>query len=57
MKEKKDPTILEVFFSLSFVSFFSAVTRAFPLPIKGEAGRLMKGGQIRTRARHEHTAE
>jgi len=54
-------------FSLSFFSFSSATTRAFPWPIKGKAGRPMKGPvnrsthqdpiQIRTRARHEHTAE
>ena len=43
MREKKDPTILEAFFSLSFFSFSSSVTRAFPSPIKGEAGRHMKG--------------
>ena len=43
MKEKKDPTILEAFFSLSFFYFSSAVTRAFPSPIKGEAGHPMKG--------------
>ena len=43
MKRKKDPAILEAFFSLSFFSFSFAVTRAFPSPIKGEAGRPMKG--------------
>ena len=43
MKEKKDPATLEVFFSLSFFSFSFSVTRAFPSPIKGEAGHLMKG--------------
>ena len=49
MKEK-DPTTLEAFFSLSpsFFSFSSAVTRAFPLLIKGEAGRPMKGDRIKT---------
>ena len=43
MKEKKDPATLEAFLSLSFIYFSSSVTRAFPLPIKGEAGRPMKG--------------
>ena len=43
MKKKKDPAILEAFFSLSFFSFSSIVIRAFPSPIKGEAGRPMKG--------------
>ena len=43
MKEKKDPTTLEAFFSLWFFSFSSSITRAFPSPIKGEAGRPMKG--------------
>ena len=43
MREKKDPAILEAFFSLSFFSFSSAVTRPFPSPIKGEAGHPMKG--------------
>ena len=43
MKEKKDLATLEAFFSLSFFFFFSSVTRAFPSPIKGEAGRPMKG--------------
>ena len=42
MKEKKDPTTLEAFFSISFFSFSSSVTYAFPLPIKGEVGRPMK---------------
>ena len=44
MKEKKDPATLEAFFSLSFFSFSSYVTCAFPLPIKGDAGRPMKEG-------------
>ena len=39
MKEKKDPMILKAFFSLSFFSFSSTVTRAFSSPIKGKAGR------------------
>ena len=43
MKEKKDPTILEAFFSLSFFSFSSIVTHAFPCPIKEEVGHPMKG--------------
>ena len=43
MKGKKDSATLEGFFSLSFFSFSFAVTRAFPSPIKGEAGRPMKG--------------
>ena len=42
MKKKKDPMILEAFFSLSFFSFSSIVTHAFPLPIKGEAEHPMK---------------
>ena len=66
MKEKKDPAILKAFFSLLslsllFFSFFSVVTRSFPSPIKGEAGRPMKKkiwiGELDIRARHEHTAE
>ena len=40
--EKKDPTILEDFFSFSSSSF-SSITRAFPWPIKGKAGHPMKG--------------
>ena len=43
MKEKKDPATLEAIFSLSFFSFSSVITRAFPSPIKGEAGHPMKG--------------
>ena len=43
MKEKKDPAILEDFFSLSFSSFPSTITRAFPWPIKGKAGRPIRG--------------
>ena len=43
MKEKKDPTILEDFFSFSFSSFPSTVTHAFPWPIKGKAGRPIRG--------------
>ena len=39
MKEKKDPTTLEAFFSLSSFSFSSSITRVFPSPIKGKAGR------------------
>ena len=59
MKEKKDPATLEAFFSLSFFSFSSSVTHAFPSPIKGEAGHPMKGGDggLDIRAQHEHTAE
>ena len=34
--------------SLSFFSFSSAVTHAFPSPIKREAGRPMKGERIET---------
>ena len=45
MEEKKDPAILKVFFSLSFFSFFSTVTRVFPSSIKGEVWRPMKEGQ------------
>ena len=44
MKEKKDLATLEAFFSISFFSFSSSVTRFFPSPIKGEAGHPMKGG-------------
>ena len=47
MKEKKDPAILEDFFSFSFSSFPSTVTCDFPWPIKGKAGRPMKGGSTR----------
>ena len=58
MKEKKDPATLGAFFSLSFFSFFSSVTRAFPSSIKGEAGRPIKGrldrGDLDIIARHEH---
>ena len=44
MKEKKDPTILNAFFSLSLVLLFSSiVTHAFPWPIKGKAGHPIKG--------------
>ena len=51
MKEKKDPATLKAFFSLfalslsslSFFSFSSTVTRAFPSLIKGEAGHPIKG--------------
>ena len=57
---EKDPAILEDFFSFSFSSFPSTVTHAFPWPIKGKAGRPMKGTQnpsnlepIRT---HKHIA-
>ena len=46
MKEK-DTATLEAFFSLSFFYFFSSVTRAFPLSIKGKAGRLMEGDERR----------
>ena len=45
VKEKKDPMILEDFFSFSFSSFSSTVTRAFPWPIKGKAMHPMKGTQ------------
>ena len=37
MKEKKDPTTLETFFSLVLLLFLS-VSRDFPLSIKWEAG-------------------
>ena len=66
MKEKKDLAILEAFFSLLFFSFFYAVTRAFPLPIKGKPGCPMKGDldpheteprDKNIRAQHEHTVE
>ena len=43
MKEKKDPVILEAFFSLSFFSFSTAVTHTFPSPIKEETWHPMKG--------------
>ena len=45
MKDEKDPAILKDFFSLVLL-FSSAVTRAFPWPIKGKAGRPMKGIQF-----------
>ena len=62
MKEKKDPATLEAFFSLSFFSFSSSITCAFPLPIKGKAGRPYHGTEQEkanqnTRARHEHIAK
>ena len=41
--KRKDPVILEAFFSLSFFSFSSTITCVFPSPIKGEAGHPMKG--------------
>jgi len=41
MKEK-DPVILEDFFSFSFSSFHSIVTRAFPWPIKRKAGHPIR---------------
>jgi len=41
MKERKDPVILEAFFSLWFFSFSSVVTRAFPWPIKGKVEHPM----------------
>ena len=64
MKDKKDPTILKDFFSLVLL-FSSAVTRAFPWPIKGKAGRPMNGADLikndqsrsTQEARHEHSAE
>ena len=43
MKEKKDPTTLEAFFSLSFFYFSFSITHAFPSSIKEEAGRPMEG--------------
>ena len=43
MKEKKDSAILADFFSFSFSSFPSTVTRAFPWPIKGKAGHPIRG--------------
>ena len=59
MKEKKDPTILKVFDSLSLVLLFpSIVTRAFPWPIKGKVGHPMKGIELsqthQTLNRSEH---
>ena len=58
MKEKKDPTTLEAFFSLSFFCFSSSITHAFHSPIKGEAGCPYRDrGNQNTRARHEHTAK
>ena len=53
IKRKKDPTILEAFFFLLFFSFSSAVTRAFPSPIKGEAGHPIRGIQICMKPDHE----
>ena len=50
MKEKKDPATLEAFFSLSFFSFSSSVTRAFPSPIKEKAGHPTLG-----RSKHKST--
>jgi len=70
MKEKKDPTILKAFGSLSLVLLFSsAVTHAFPWLIKGKAGRPIRGSQhitsiqarsdrtITNPSNPEHTAE
>ena len=45
MKEKKDPTILEAFLSLSFFSFSFIVTRVFLWPIKEKVGRPLKRGR------------
>ena len=46
MKKKKELTILKAFFSLSLILLFSsAVTRAFPWPIKGKAGHPMRAIQ------------
>jgi hypothetical protein len=54
MKRKKDPAILEAFFSLWFFSFSSVVTHALPWPIKWEAGNPIKEEiQIHTRPNHE----
>jgi len=66
--EEKDPTILVDFFSFSFLSFPSTVTRAFPW--KGKAGLPMREtrGRIETHhtnsdsnpepiRTHKHTAE
>ena len=54
MKEKKDPAALEAFFSLSFFSFSSSVTRTFPSPIKQEVGRPLKGDRdLDTRLEHK----
>ena len=46
MKEKKDPAILKAFGSISRSSFSSAITHAFPWPIKGKAGHPIKGGEL-----------
>ena len=61
MKEKKDPTILKAFLSLSLVLLFSsAITHAFPWPIKEKAGCPMKEIginrpiEIRSRSTQEH---
>jgi len=43
VKEKKELAILEDFFSLSFSSFPSTVTRVFPWHIKGKAMRHIRG--------------
>ena len=69
MKEKKDPVILEDFFSFSSSSFPSTVTHAFPWPIKGKAGHPIKGiathrinwdsnpSNSELTTTHKHTAE
>ena len=66
MKEKKDLAILKAFDSLSHSSFSSAVAHAFSWPIKGKAGRPIRGiathrinsSQIRTNPSNpEHTVE
>ena len=54
MKEKKDTAILEAFFSLSFFSFSSSVTHAFPSSIKGEAGRPYQGSRQEIKKTQEH---
>jgi len=43
--------------AVSFFSFSSAITRAFPWPIKGKVECPMKGIQIRTRSNHEIKAQ
>ena len=53
MKEKYDPTILEAFLSLVLL-FFSSVTHAFHWPVKGKAGRPLKGADRITLNRSEH---
>ena len=56
MKEKKDPVILEAFFSLVLLLFLRGNPR-FPFVYKRGSKAPYERGDLDTRARHEHTAE